>query len=55
MEHYANYSETPELDDENFGVVKTKKEVEAEKAAAANTEKTTSPTTLSLVKDETAA
>ena len=55
MENYANYSETPELDDENFVVVKTKKEVEAEKAAAANAEKTTSPTTLSLVKDETAA
>ena len=55
LENYANYSETPELDDEGFVVVKTKKEVEAEKAAAANAEKTTSPTTLSLVKDETAA
>lgn len=55
MENYANYSETPELDDENFVVVKTKKEVEAEKVAAANAEKTTSPTTRSLVKVETAA
>ena len=55
MENYANYSETPELDDENFVVVKTRKEMEAEKAAAVNTEKTTAPTTLSLVKDETAA
>lgn len=55
MENYANYSETPELDDENFVVVKTKKEAEAEKAAVANAEKTTLPTTLSLVKDEIAA
>ena len=55
LENYANYSEKHELDDEGFVVVKTRKEVEAEKAAAANAEKTTSPTTLSLVKDETAA
>ena len=51
LENYANYSETPELDDENFVVVNTKKEMATEKAAAVDTEKTTSPTALSLVKD----
>jgi len=55
MENYANYSETPELDDENFVVVKTRKEMEEEKKKAENAEKVTSPATLSLVKDETAA
>lgn len=31
MENYANYSETPELDDDGFVMVKTRKELDEEK------------------------
>ena len=36
LDHYANYSEEPEFDKEGFVIVKTKAQLEAEKAPAAN-------------------
>ena len=40
LDNYANYSEQPEFDADNFVIVKTKREMEAEVKAAAENEET---------------
>ena len=40
LDNYANYSEQPEFDADNFVIVKTKSEMEAEVKAAAENEET---------------
>ena len=40
LDNYANYSEQPEFDDDNFVIVKTRSEMEAEAKATAENEET---------------